>query len=87
MTKNNKAAVIAAALIFASAAPAMAQGTTATDTGVVTDTRDRDGDDDSGKWGLLGLLGLAGLLGLKRRDRDDHRDNRSTTGTTTGSRH
>jgi MYXO-CTERM domain-containing protein len=85
MTKSNKAAVLAAALIFPFAAPAAAQGTTGTDTGVVTETRDRD--DDSGKWGLLGLLGLAGLLGLKRRERDDYRDTRSTTGTTTGSRH
>jgi MYXO-CTERM domain-containing protein len=80
MTNSNKAKVLAAAIIFASAAPAVAQ--TATDNAIVSDTRDRD--DDSGKWGLLGLLGLAGLLGLKRRDRDDDRDTRSTT--VTGSR-
>jgi MYXO-CTERM domain-containing protein len=36
------------------------------------DAGDRDGDDDSGKWGLLGLLGLAGLLGLRRRDNNHH---------------
>lgn len=45
--------------------------------------RDRGGDDDHGKWGLLGLLGLAGLLGLKRRDDALDRDRRTTT-TTTG---
>ena len=85
MTKSNKAAVLAATLIFASATPAVAQSTTPTDTVTTTDTR--DDDDDSGKWGLLGLLGLAGLLGLKRRDRDDHRVDTRSTGTTTGPRH
>jgi hypothetical protein len=78
MTRTNKAAVLAAALVFASPAPAGAQSVTGTDAVAVTDAPDRD--DDSGKWGLLGLLGLAGLLGLKRRDRDDNRDTRSTTG-------
>ncbi len=49
------------------------------------DERRGDGDDDSGKWGLLGLLGLAGLLGLKRNDRDrDHRGSTGTTGSRTG---
>jgi MYXO-CTERM domain-containing protein len=77
LTKTTRAAVLSAALIFASAAPAVAQSTTPTDTVTTTDTGDRD--DDSGKWGLLGLLGLAGLLGLKRRD-THYQDNRSNTG-------
>ncbi|HEX9955364.1 MAG TPA: hypothetical protein VGB48_09155 [Allosphingosinicella sp.] len=46
-------------------------GVTAID-GNRADAGERDGDDDSGKWGLLGLLGLAGLLGLKRRDNNHH---------------
>lgn len=76
MTKSKKVSALAAALIFASAAPVAAQTTTPTEAVTTTDTGDRD--DDSGKWGLLGLLGLAGLLGLKRRD--THRqDNRSNT--------
>lgn len=81
MTKSNKVAVLAAALIFASAAPAAAQSTTPTDDVGMTDTRDRD--DKTGLWGLLGLLGLAGLLGRKRNEPD----HRSATGTTTGSGH
>jgi MYXO-CTERM domain-containing protein len=84
MTKSNKAAMIAAALIFASATPAVAQDTVGPDGVTTTDVRDRD-EDRTGLWGLLGLLGLAGLLGRKRQD-TVYRDDRSTTGTT-GSRH
>jgi hypothetical protein len=78
MIKSKKISFLAAALIFASAAPVAAQTTTPTDTVTMTGTGNRD--DVNGKWGLLGLLGLAGLLELKRRD-THHQDNRSNIGT------
>lgn len=95
MIKHKKAVLLSTALLLASASPSIAQGSNTGDTvdvttndtidvttddmnGVTTDSR--EGDDDTGNWGLLGLLGLAGLLGLKRREPDHRRDN--TTGTT-----
>ena len=34
----------------------------------------QDGDDDSGRWGLMGLLGLTGLFGYKK-----YKDHRAST--------
>lgn len=95
MTKNKKALLLATALLSVSASQAIAQGSNTGDTvdvttsdtiDVTTDdmsgvtTESREGDDESGNWGLFGLLGLAGLLGLKRRGPDNDRD--TTIGTT-----
>ncbi|WP_236960920.1 WGxxGxxG family protein [Methylobacterium durans] len=60
------------ALALATAAPALAQNTTANPGAPSTanpPTHVAD-HDDSGKWGWLGLLGLIGLAGLMpRKDR------------------
>ena len=39
----------------------------------------RDGDDDSGRYGLMGLLGLAGLFGYKK-----YKDHRAASGQRVG---
>ena len=97
MIKHKKAVLLSTALLLASASPAFAQGSNTGDTidvttndtidvttddmnGVTTDSR--EGDDDTGNWGLLGLLGLAGLLGLKRREPDHRRDTTNATNDT-----
>jgi MYXO-CTERM domain-containing protein len=75
ITKQGKAALVAASFLMATPAAVQAQDrdderTTRT----TTTTRE---DDREFPWGLLGLLGLLGLGGLaKRRERDIHVDNR-----------
>jgi len=63
------------------AAPALTQ-TQDEGTGNETDNDEpgaKDGDDDTGKYGLIGLTGLLGLFGYKKYK--DHQASR-TTGTT-----
>ena len=64
------------ALTPLTAAPASAEAPAAAvlATGAGTDIDEpgaQDGDDDSGRWGLMGLLGLTGLFGYKKYK--DHR--------------
>ncbi|MCW2606617.1 MAG: hypothetical protein JWO60_1310 [Frankiales bacterium] len=66
----------------ASAATPHSAPVLATTQGESTDGTDKDelgvaqdGDDDSGRWGLLGLLGLTGLFGYKK-----YKDHRAANG-------
>lgn len=79
-TKAGKAALIGAALMTLSPAPAMAAETTTTRTTTTQRNQGQEGNDIP--WGLAGLLGLLGLLGLRKRERDIHVDARRHDETT-----
>ncbi len=83
MSQPSKIIAMSAAIVLATAAPAVAQSGNTGDTVDVTtddsvdvttndlsdvDVEPRENEDRDFPWGLLGLLGLAGLLGRTRRD-------------------